>query len=177
MIDFDKYKCKPLGSILNLQTEEQNRLLRRSFDLPKEVRDILVAERTGAYIRGLASSYRLSVAGAQTIARIVLLVALKEKTLAQLPALLSAELKVANDAAQKMAKEIEDDLLAPVMNGLKEYWDKKKESASAENSKKDQRAAADMPNVINLKGREKQVIPPWRDGGGQNQKDDGLELP
>lgn len=157
MVDWQLYKSKPLGSVLTRPSVEQDRLIERSFTLPRPVRNLFVLERTGAYIIGLAKAYKLSTDHAPVIAFTVLRVGFGDKTLAQLPSLLSTELKLPNDKAQAMAREIEEDLFGPVRKELEEYWRRQKSGPSAPEASVSEAGAR---NVLNLKEQERPPQPP-----------------
>ncbi|MFH1353860.1 MAG: hypothetical protein ABIH36_01105 [bacterium] len=149
--------AKPLGSVLTRPPLEQDQLIEKSFTLPRPVKSLFNAERTGAYIIGLAKAYRLSTDQAHSIALMILTVGLGEKTLAQLASLLSTELKLSNDKAQKMAREIEEDLFGPVMKELEEYWQRQKSGPPAPEASAGETGAR---NVLNLKEQKKPPAPP-----------------
>lgn len=167
MIDWQLYKSKPLGSVLTRPLIEQDRLVERSFTLPRSVKNLFVSERTGAYIIGLAKAYELSTDHAPVIAFIVLRVGFGDKTLAHLPSLLSTELKLPNDKAQAMAREIEEDLFGPVRKELEEYWRKSKvgtppfaKATGGESARQGQAGDAGARNVLNLKEQKQPPMPP-----------------
>lgn len=159
MIDWQLYKSKPLGSVLTRPPVEQDRLIERSFTLPRSVKNLFVSEKTGAYIIGLAKAYKLSTGYAPVIAFIVLRVGFGDKTLAQLPSLLSTELKLPNDKAQAMAREIEQDLFGPVRKELEEYW-RKGAGKMSPLVPEAMVGKAGARNVLNLKEQKRPPVPP-----------------
>ncbi len=160
MIDWQLFIAKPLGSLLTRPPLEQDRLIEKSFTFPRSVKSLLTAERTGAYIIGLAKAYKLSISQAHSIAFMVLTVGLGEKKLAQLPSLLSTELRLPNDAAQKMAREIEEDLFGPVRKELEEYWRKNPPSSRQSGTLARQGSEGGVRNVLNLKEQKRPPVPP-----------------
>lgn len=168
MIDWQLYKSKPLGSVLTRPSTEQDRLIEKSFTLPRSVRNLFVSERTGAYIIGLAKAYKLSTDHAPVIAFIVLRIGFGDKVLAQLPSLLSTELKLPNDKAQKMAREIEEDLFGPVRKELEEYWRRQKSGppvgrgslAGGPPAPEASAGETGARNVLDLKKERKPPAPP-----------------
>jgi len=160
MVDWQLYKSKPLGAVLTRPSTEQDRLIERSFTLPRSVKNLFISERTGAYIIGLAKAYELSTDHAPVIAFIVLRVGFGDNILAQLPSLLSTELKLPNDKAQKMAREIEEDLFGPVRKELEEYWRKNPPSSRQSGTLARQGSEGGVRNVLNLKEQKQPPMPP-----------------
>lgn len=97
-------------------------------EMPKSIRDMLASAHSASFIRGLYKLYKLPPEQGQTIAYAVLQVALGEKTLAQLSGRLAAKLPLPEDSAQKMAAEIEQDLMRPVRKDLERYWQRRPSS-------------------------------------------------
>jgi|GEM_PF-2283437 hypothetical protein len=162
MFNISDYKATPLGSILTRGQEEQEKLLEASFSVPKNIKTILTSAKTASFIHGLAKNFRLSEKVSPIIAFAILQITLAEKTIAQLPSMLSTELKLPNDQAQKMAKEIEEDLFAPVIQELEVFWTKQKEEEPAQ--KATERAnQGGAKNVLNLKEAQRPPTPPWRE--------------
>ncbi len=123
------------------------------FDkLPRGIRDVASSPRTAAFIRGLTKIYNLPLEQGPTIAYIVLQIMLGEKTLAQLPTLLSSDLKIANDKAQAIASEIEKELFGPIMLTYNQFMQTRK------NQPKQSMGGA--TNVLNLKTSSRPVTPP-----------------
>ena len=112
----------PIGSLTGLPAEKRLKYTESVFQLPGKVRVMLFAPNTGAFTRGLVKGYGLAEEKSAVAALAVLRVAIGEKAVAQLPSLLSTELKLPNDKAQAMAREIEQDLFGPVRKELEEYW-------------------------------------------------------
>lgn len=120
------YNSVPVGSLVTLPAARRRYYIDRVLSLPRTVRDMLFSPRTGAFTRGLAKGYGLPEKKSSRLALATLRIAVGEKTLAQLPSVLSTELRLANDQAQKMAQEIEEGLFKPVVNELNVYLEKKR---------------------------------------------------
>lgn len=176
-------KSIPIGSILTRPESEDKRLLAGVKALSSGLNKLISAESTGAFIRGIEKSYDLPLGSAPKVAFSVLLITLGERSLAQLPALFSTELKIANDKAQQMAREIERDLFAPVALELNQYLAKQKKLATPPQPSPGLRPAgtprrsplqptatpgesrfprtpAPMPNILNLKDKRQPPAPP-----------------
>lgn len=150
MTGFDLFESTPTGSLGTIPERDRGRFIDKLMDLPPKVFEVLNLPRTGSYLRGLVKNYRLSEEKSAVVAFAVLRVAIGEKTLAQLASLLSTELKLPNDKAQKMAKEIEKDLFGPVMKELEEYWQKKGDKPEDKGAR----------NILDLKQEKKPPAPP-----------------
>ncbi len=153
----------PVGSLITLSPEERSRYVDLVFQLPEKARGLLFAPKTGAFTRGLVKGYNLPETRASVVALIVLRIAVGEKSAEQLPSLLSTELQLPNDKAQKMAREIEEDLFGPVMKELEQYWRRQKSTPGPANEKEvttDKASEAGARNVLNLKEQKKPPAPP-----------------
>jgi len=135
-------------------------MLEEIEQLPPAVMKVMSAAETGAYIRGLIKSAGLPAEKTAPVAFNVLRVALGRKTLEQLPSLISTEAGLPNDKAQKMAREIEEDLLGPVKEELTKFWAQQKNKPAREAGTRAEEAGA--RNVLNLKESPKPPTPPWR---------------
>ena len=161
MINLEDYKNTPFGSMLTRDSNEQKQLLETSFTVPKRIKVLLTSSGTGAYLRGLTKNYRVLAENTPRVAFNVLQIAIGEKTVAQLPSLLSTELELPNDKAQQMAKEIEEDLLAPIMPELTKYLARKKSGVETAAEKTGKASSSlGVNNVLNLKDRKKAPSPP-----------------
>lgn len=176
----------PAGSLVILQDEERPPYIQDLLALPNRIRSLATSAKTGAYIKGLAKTFSLSVTQGEQIAFAVFEVITGRQSLASLPALLSTKLKIANDKAQKLAQEIERDLFAPVSLELNNYLAQKKQKtgsmadklgspptnrpnrtstsakppATSPNNSKFPRRPAAPPNILNLKGKKNPPAPP-----------------
>lgn len=139
----------PLDCLLCLPPTESDNYVTKATTLPKNTYNLFSSARIGSYIVGLTKHHDLPLEKTSVISFLTLQVALGERTLAQLPAALSAELQVANDTAQKIAKEIENDLFTPIMMELNNYLAKKKEAS------KPKSPTEGIGNVVNLKDKPK----------------------
>lgn len=158
-MNISDYKTVPFGVISTLEPRQQQDVyLEKFFRVPKNTKKIITSTNTGSYIRGLVKTHKLQPEQAPQIAFAVLRVAVGEIALPKLATVLSSELKLANDKAQKIATEIEKDLFAPVALELNEYLAKQKQSQGAGQTKRAQDAGAS--NVLNLKNTPKPPRPP-----------------
>lgn len=177
MITYDSFTTTPAGSLVILEEQEREPHILTLSKLPGSVRDLAVSPKTGAFVRGLVKQFQLRQDLATTVAFAIWRVLAGNTALAQLPALLSTELKIANDKAQKIAQEIERDLLAPVALELNQYLaqQKKKTGSIADKLAEQPRPAAirpqtttprfprkpaTPPNILNLKDNKKPPTPP-----------------
>lgn len=103
----------PIGSVVAYGVDRWPQLSRTVEATPRAVRDMISSQHTAAFLRGLGKTSGLPVTRVPRIAWAVLQVAIGEKTLAQLPSLLSTSLQLANDKAQAMANEIEKRTVCP----------------------------------------------------------------
>jgi hypothetical protein len=135
----------PLNSLLELKEDQRISYIENFFQTPPSVRQMLFSLKTGAFIRGLAKTYDLPDNKTSFISLLILKIAIGEKSLPQLAGILSTELQLPNDKAQKIAQEIERELFAPVALELNQYLKQKKSIPPA----------ADLthlpPNTLNLK--------------------------
>lgn len=138
-------KTIPLKSMLLRPETEQQKLLEDSFELPKSVRLMIISPNTGSYVRGLTKHHQIPEGTTPKVAFAILQIALGIKQLSQLASMLSSEIQVSNEKAQKMAQEIEKDLFSPIMPELESYLAKKKKNS------KPQSPTEGMDNVVNLK--------------------------
>lgn len=169
MINLEDYKTTPFGSMLTRDSIEQKQLLEASFTVPKRIKAMLISTETGAYLRGIIKSYYVPEEKAAQAAFGILQIVLGEKTLAQLPSLLSTELKLSNDKAQKMAQELEEDLLAPIMPELTKYLaEKKSDIEAAAGGAGASSSSLGVNNVLNLKDQKKTPAPPPMPGRGRS---------
>jgi hypothetical protein len=116
------YASVPAGSIVTLPETERSAYIQQLLTLPTAARQLMTSNQAGAFTRGLAKSYSLPVERAADIAFTIVKVALGKVSLAELPWALAATLKLPESQAQRMAYEIEQDLLAPIRQALEEYW-------------------------------------------------------
>lgn len=157
----DKFQTIPAGSLLTLSERESDPYFNKIAVMPARLKGLMTSINTGAFIRGLATAYQIPSEKASSIAVQIVQIAVGENTLAQLPSLLSTKLKLPNDKAQKMAKEIEEDLLKPVRKELEEFWDKQKREEPIEIAE-ERASQSGANNVLNLKEEKKPPTPPWR---------------
>lgn len=143
------FTSTPMGSLLPLPFDKRESYLSTLFSLPKNVQSMSTAEKTGAYIRGLTKTNNLVLEKAPQIAFAVLRVAVGEVPLAKLAAVLSTELQLANDQAQRLATEIERDLFAPVALEMGQFLQTRE--AEKRSSASTAATSAGARNVLNLK--------------------------
>jgi hypothetical protein len=151
----------PIGAGMTRGARRWDQISTLVNKLPKSVRDMLASPQSASFIRGLTKAYKLSQEQGQTIAYAVLQVALGEKTVAQLSSVLSTEIPLPNDKAQKIAKEIEGDLFVPIMPELIKYLERKKSGVETASEKTiSSSASLGVKNVLNLKDQKKAPPPP-----------------
>lgn len=154
MDDFTSFQTIPSGAILLASESEQADYIDRLYTLPKKVFEITNSPGTGAYLRGLGKTYNTPESNVPMIAFLTLQVMIGEKSLAQLPSMLSTDLRLPNDKAQAMAKEIEKELFAPVMLELNQYLENRKKKIETS------RPTGGATNVLNLKEQPRKPVPP-----------------
>ena len=151
----------PTNSIMILRAEERSRYIQSVSFLPRSLQNAAGDAKTGAYIQGVAKAHDLSQDSAPKIALIVLRVYLGEIPLAKLATSLSSNIVVPNDKSEKMAKELEHDLFAPVAIELNQFVaTRKKEAEQVANKATGNPAAAGATNVLDLKNKPKPPTPP-----------------
>ncbi len=153
-----EFKSTPLGSLLLIPDEERQNLLQSFFKVPPSLKRLASSPKTGAYLRGLAKAHNVPEGTSSIIAFAVLEVALGKLSLAQLAATLSSRIRIANDKAQKIAKEIEHDLIGPVAADLNKYIAAQKNNSATTATATARQAGA--TNVLNLKQEPKRPTPP-----------------
>lgn len=142
------YQSVPVGAIQTLEESKRGFYIAKSLETPKKVQDILFSNETSAFVRGLVKSYDIDINLSPKIALAILFIAIGEKTLAQLPAILSTELKLPNDKAQKMAVEIEKDVFGPVRGELEEFL---RQQSNPPRKVPSSAGTTGIRNVLNLK--------------------------
>lgn len=114
------------------------------------MQNMLFLPRTAAYIRGLARSNNIPLEQAPRIAFAVMRAAVGDFELAKLAGVLSGELKLANDVAQRLAQDIEKELFIPIMRDFNEWITSQKQSLSPGAAAQD----AGAQNVVDLKNKK-----------------------
>lgn len=152
------HRSVPISSLLLLPTEKRMPYFDQLEIMPRNLRLLLFSPRTGAFIRGLTKVYNVPSEKAPTIALTVLKIAYGEKSLAQLASILSTELQLSNDKAQRIAQEIEKELFAPVMLELNQYLAQKKKAPTSPITTQPQASGA--RNVLDLKSQSRPPLPP-----------------
>lgn len=128
-------KSIPILSIADASDIEKERFLENFYQLPRVIRQVASSAKTGAYIVGLGKHFQIPLNTTSAISFAVFSILSGEKTLAQLPALLSSKLQISNDKAQAIAKEIEKELIAPVSGELNRYLANKRKSQGSISTK------------------------------------------
>lgn len=144
------YISHPVGSLIRQPEEVERRYLDAFFEMPHSLQNMLFSRRTASYIRGLVKTYDVPLDQSHRIAFIVMRVAVGEIELAKLAGVLSGELKLANDKAQRLAKDIEKELFAPVMKDFNEWLASGRQAASAGEAANE----AGAQNIIDLKTKK-----------------------
>ncbi len=148
----------PSASFLIRPESEDRQYTKAMRILSGSLKKMLSDDKTGAYIRGLAKSFNISDDNVPPISFTVLRVGVGELPLAKVAATLSSELKIPNDAAQKMAAELEHDLFAPVAVELNQYLASRKQEQTASSGTTARQAGAS--NVLDLKNKMAPPVPP-----------------
>lgn len=145
MVNLDNYKTIPIGSLLTVEESISDHYLEKLANLPKGLVTLVLSSTTGAFLKGVARTNNFEVSLVPSLAFAVLRVAMGDVALAQLGSVISSELKMANDKAQRIAQEIEKELFAPVMLELNQFLSRQKQQPKM--------PIAQAPNVINLKNQ------------------------
>lgn len=148
------YYLRPIGSMYSRPQEKTVGYIDLIGRLPPKIKNVLISSTIGSYIKGLGASYNIPQELQPNIAFAILELFIGKKTFTQLPAVLSTELTLPNDKAQKMALEIEQDVFGSIKVELDEFLRKQKASANSITSKigmVSPKASAPIKNVLNLK--------------------------
>lgn len=121
-----------------------------AIESPESIQNMMYSENTGAFLRGLTKTFNLPADLTPKLAFKVVQVAIGEIELARLGSVLSSELKLPNDTAQAVAKEIEKELFVPYVLEWNAWLEKLKREAEEAKKKQGQAGAQ---NVIDLKNR------------------------
>lgn len=111
---FDTLKTIPVGAVLTLPEEQRLPTLEKLNNSPASIRNLASAERTGAYVRGLARTYNLSLEQSWNIALTLLYLCLGEIPRQELVPHLSQQAGIPTDTAQKIVQDIDRELLTSV---------------------------------------------------------------
>lgn len=156
-----EYTSVPIGSFIDQPAETRIYYWQKIFMLPETARKMLVNVNTGAGIRGICRNYGFPLTQSQQIALVIVRLAIGEMKFSQLAGFLSASMSLPNDKAQRMAREIEQDLFGPIRQELEAHRAKeKKEKPAAQAQVKAEESGAN--NVLNLKKESQPPVPPWR---------------
>ena len=151
----------PIGAGMTRGEKRWEEISELMNEVPKAVRNMIASPYTASSIRGLVKTYMLPPEKRQVIAYAVLQVALGEKTIAQLSSILSTEIPLPNDKAQNMAKELEEDLLAPIMPEIAKYLKRKNSGINvAPKGTTSSNPPLGVNNVLNLKDQKRISAPP-----------------
>lgn len=142
---FFDFETTPLGSLLAVPAAERFPHIKNIVAVPDSIHNMLASTTTGAYVRGLTKTYNLPLAYAPQVALQILMVATGNKKLSDLGSLLSSELKMANDKAYAIAREIETELFTPVMLDLNTFLATQKQPMK--------QPPLGTQNIINLKNQ------------------------
>lgn len=143
---FEELIASPLGATVLLEEHMWQRLADRFFETGEVVRNLLVSQETGAFLRGLARTHNIPDDQVPKMALGVLYVVLGEWPMANLAAGLSSTMGLPNDKAQQVATEIEKELFAPIMGELQTFWAKQRQPKAGAQAQQ-----AGATNVIDLK--------------------------
>ncbi len=148
----------PIGSLITLPEGQRSHYISLVVELPDAVRSVIFSTETGAYLRGLAKNYQLAPERSSIIALAFVRVAVGELSIAKLASELSTKLPLPNDKANRIAREMEQDLFIPVQQELGEHWAKQRKEGPARQAETKANEGG-AKNVLNLK-REKSGPPP-----------------
>ena len=149
----DQFLGSPTGAgLVMTPLDEREDYIRRLVTLPDGLLRMLGSGTTPAFIRGAVKQFKLEESMVPAAAFLTLKVAVGKLELSELGRTLASELKIPEEKAQGMAKEIEKELFGPVMRELNESLEnrKKKIENSSDAAKK-----AGVLNVVDLKGKQK----------------------
>lgn len=156
----DSFYVLPVGSIYARPEEETSGYLDIIQELPVTIKGMISSTETASYIKGLARTYDIPEESQPSIAFAILEVAMGKKIFAQLPAIISTELQLPTDKAQKMSSEIERDIFHPIKKELDSFLQQKvsKNSNTSKSSivmsrpsAQTRKGATQPQNVLNLK--------------------------
>lgn len=122
------FQSVPVGSISFIPEEDRMKYILLYEKVPQNIQSVLSSPDTGSYILGLARSYDIIEDQSPLIGFAILRVAVGEKPSTQLSTLLSTELNLPSEQAQKMALEIKHDIFAPVQDELDSFLASQKTS-------------------------------------------------
>lgn len=159
MFSFDAYKSIPIGSLITLDDETADEYLDQVSELPPRVAATLLSPNTGAYVRGLIKSYNLNSTLASSIALTILRIAIGEIPLGALGGHLSNDLRLANDQAQQMAKELEHDIFAPIALELNASFRDRKNQTTKKPSTEINSVQTTQRNVLDLTQNDQSTPP------------------
>lgn len=145
------FQYTPFGSISLLTEQEITDCVSAFYKIPETIQSFLSSADTGSFLVGLGKAYKTEEEKIVKISQTVLLIAIGKKTFAQLPSILSSELQLPMDMAQKMAGEIEKDLFGPVRNELNTFLQSQKGGTTSPNKMPPTKPMANMRNVLDLK--------------------------
>lgn len=149
----DTYTTVPAGSLAIVPDEKRPEYIQALYSLPKALLESMNAPQTGAFIRGLAKTYNIELEKAPKIAFAILQITLGNNALAQLGSILSTELQIPNDKAQQIAREVEQELFAPIALELNQYLAQKKQVTAA-------KPTGGARNILDLKASPSTPPPP-----------------
>jgi hypothetical protein len=155
---YEDYISIPIGSLLTREVNKDDHYMQELVELPRGIINIILSPKTGAYIRGLVKAHNLRPEMASIISYSTLQICYGEKEIAQLPSILSTELKIPNDTAQQLSQDIEKELFAPVAIELNQYVTKKRQLRQSITSKS--RGPVGTQNVLDLKKQQQPPKPP-----------------
>lgn len=146
----DSFYTIPVGSIYSREKSETEGYIDAIQALPTAIKELISSVNTASYIVGSTRQYSLNEDAQAIVAFAILQIAIGKKTFAQFPAVLSSELQLPMDKAQKMAGEIEKDLFGPVRKELDAFLQSQKGGATSPKMPPT-RPVATMRNVLDLK--------------------------
>ena len=144
----DIFQSSPIGSLAFLDDASREQYAIMALKTAPALQELIFSARTASYINGVLKTHNVPGNKASALAFIVLRVCVGEVHLSKLAASISSELGLAADVSEKMAREIEHDLFAPVAGELSQYLASKKQQQATSASAAASQAGA--TNVLNL---------------------------
>jgi hypothetical protein len=121
MPDFVAYKSIPVGSLVDRSVEEEAYYLDKVVQMPSSVISMIMSPKTGAFLRGVLKSHGMDYKKCPLLAFAVLRFVSGDLSLNNLSVVISRDLGASSVISKKMVREIEHDLLAPIMHDLSNY--------------------------------------------------------
>lgn len=156
------YQCVPIGSLSLLPEQERLGYIDLFYTAPPSLNLLLSSPDTGSYVRGIAKTYDIPEDQSPKIAQCIFFITVGKRKIGELSTMLSAELGLPNDIAQKISSEIEKDVFGPIKNELDTFVISQRKAH--ETVKKNPTSNPQPQNVLNLKeigtSKKQNQLPP-----------------